>query len=454
MAAALIDKIPPHNDEFEKAVLGALFLDKEAIDVAFQYLRAEDFYSIAHGRIYNAILKLYNEGNKTTDIISVVQELRQSSQLDACGGEPYIAGLTNVIPTSANIEYYAKIVRENSMRRTIIHTASEMTRLAYDETRETRAMLEEAEQKIFELSDKGQTFSYKGMDELIPIAIDLIDARRTNKSEYTGVPSGYDELDRLTLGFQNSDLIILAARPSIGKTALAMNMAAYVSIHKHIPVGFLSLEMTNVSLVTRLIAAEAKIDSYSLRNGFFKSSDYERLTDAAGRIYESPFFIVDKPNMSLLDVRSQARRLRSKKKVEIIFIDYLQLISLDRYNASEYETVSEISRSLKSLARELEIPVVALSQLNRGNERESKMAKPNLASLRGSGSIEQDADLVMFLHRENRGYEKGDGQDNQEKPEAIETELILAKQRNGNTGNVTLEFKPMYAQFVPKERGG
>jgi replicative DNA helicase len=440
--ATLKDKIPPHNYDAEKATLGALLLDKNAISAALQYLRPDDFYSAANGRVFSAVLNLYNTGGREADILTVTEELRRTGQLETSGGEPYIASLTNVVPTSANIDYYAQTVRDCSIRRTIIQVAANMSRDAFDESQETRLVLEEVEKRVFELTDRGQILNYRKIYDTLPEAIEIIERRFNNKNMVTGIPSGFDDLDQLTSGFQKSELIIIGARPSIGKTALALSMAATASVHKNIPAAFFTLEMPDRLLITRLLAAEAKIDSNALRKGFIKSDDFTHLIDAAGRIADAPFFTVDMPNMKLLDLRSLARRLRSKEQVEIIFIDYLQLISIERYDVPEYEKVSEISRSLKSLARELDIPVVALSQVGRPSEG----TRPNLASLRGSGSIEQDADVVMFLHRER------DKTDDGKPPESIDTDLILAKQRNGPIGDVTLSFKPKWAQFLSKER--
>jgi replicative DNA helicase len=443
---SLKDKIPPHNPDAEAATLGALLLDKSAIGVALQYLRSDDFYSSANGRVYSAIVSLYNNGGRKADILTVTEELRRTGQLDGVGGEAYIAALPNVVPTSANIDYYAQVVRDCALRRVIITTAASMSALAYDESQETRNILEEVQKRIFELTDRGQTLSYKSTYETVPKALARIEMLYHNKQEFTGIASGFEDLDKLTSGFQNSEMIIIGARPSIGKTALALNMAAHIAIRKQIPAAFFTLEMSDISLVMRLLSSESQIDAASLRSGFIQAREFQSLVDAAGRVNDAPLYTVDMPNMKLLDLRSVARRLRSEKKIEIIFIDYLQLISIERYDVPEYEKVSEISRSLKALARELDMPVVALSQVGRPVEGK----KPDLSSLRGSGSIEQDADVVMFLHRERDA-----GRDDNGAPlEFIDTELNLAKQRNGPVGSFTLRFRPKYAQFYNAEKRG
>ncbi|MDR0683833.1 MAG: replicative DNA helicase [Spirochaetaceae bacterium] len=434
------DKIPPHNEDAERAALGAMLLDSEATPAAQQYLRPEDFYSTANGRVYKAILALYDDGGKKADIITVRDALLQAGDLEAAGGEAYIASLTDVVPTSANIEYYAQIVQDCALRRALIHAASKISAYSYDISEDSSILLEKAQQLIFDLTDRKRTLNFRSVHETVPEAIDRIEKLFHSKSAFTGVPSGFEELDRMTSGFQNAEMIVIGARPSIGKTAFALNIAANVSVQNRRPAAFFTLEMTDVALATRLISSEAHVDSNSLKTGFVKQSDFHRILDAAGRIYDAPLYTVDMPNMKLLDLRTQARRLRSMKQIEIIFIDYLGLISMEDNRMPRFEQVSEISRSLKGLARELNIPVVALSQIGRPSEG----ARPNLASLRDSGAVEQDADVVMFLHRER----KQEVQTGEPAPEVIETELIIAKQRNGPVGTVTLGFRPKYTEFV------
>lgn len=438
MAGALKDKIPPHNDEAEQATLGALLFDEDAISVAIRYLRPDDFYSNANRRIYRAILNLFNQGRKA-DIITVIEELKQSGELDLAGGPSYVASLTNVVPTSANIDYYAQIVQDHSVRRSLLRISGEISAKSYDEATESRLIVEEAQRYIFELTDNRQTLTYKSAKEIIPKTIEAIEKLYNTKGAFTGIPSGLHDLDAMTSGFQKSELIIIGARPSVGKTALALTMASFTAIKEKIPTAFFTLEMSDMALMQRLISAEARIESERIRTGLLRPSDLHSLTEAAGRIYDAPLYIVDMPNMKLLDLRAQARRLRAQQRVEIIFIDYLTLITSENYHLPRHEQIAEISRSLKSLARELDIPVVALSQVRRDAEGK----RPTLSDIRESGSIEQDADVVMFLHRDRELDKKNDS----ERSKAVTTELIIAKQRNGPVGTVEIVFLPSYTKF-------
>jgi replicative DNA helicase len=450
--SGLKDKIPPHNEEAERAVLGGLMLDDEAIITAELYLRFGDFYSNANRRVYEAILSLKNQDRKA-DIITVAEELRRSGELEAAGDVAYIADLTTVVPTVANIDHYAQIVKDCSIRRSLIRLSGETIADSYDDSKDYRIILEGAQQRIFDLTNAGQTLNYKSVKEIIPETIKLIEKLFHSKSQFTGVPSGFEDLDTYTSGFQPAEFIIIGARPSIGKTALALAMAANIAIRKNIPAAFFTLEMPDQALARRRISAEANIDSNALRAGsrLLKASDLNKLVQAAGNIYEAPLYIVDMPNMKLLDLRTQARRLRQQQHVEIIFVDYLTLISSENYQIPRHEQVAEISRSLKSLARELNIPIVALSQLSREVDKRTKTGpgRPVLADLRESGSIEQDADLVMFLHREKDAdkenpAETADGD--------ISTELIVAKNRNGPTGIVNILFRKRFTKYVSMER--
>lgn len=440
MTSRLKDTIPPHDLLAEQAALGALLLDKDAILTAIQYLRADDFYSHANGKIYDAILGLFNK-NFEADILTVTGELRQNGKLDEVGGPAYVASLTSVVPSSANIEYYAQTVQAYSLKRALIRVSHEVIAKAADESQESRLILEETQQRLFELSDHRQTFTFKRAREVVTETIAVIERFYTLKKNITGVPSGFDDLDKLTAGFQPSELIIIGARPSMGKTALALTMASHIAIEKKIPTGFFTLEMSDLALMLRLIASEARINANAIRTGFLTNNDFQNLLAAAGNIYEAPLYLVDMPNMKLLDLRAQARRLRAQQKVEIIFIDYLTLISSENFRLPRHEQIAEISRSLKSLSRELNIPIVALSQLTREAERD----KPNLSSIRESGSIEQDADVVMFLHGKRESDRDPAERDTEE---GIERDLILAKQRNGPVGTVNLLLLSKYAKFV------
>lgn len=441
-------KVPPHNDEAEQATLGALLLDDDAIAKVSEYLKPADFYSNANRRVYSAILKLKDDQGRKADIITVTEELRKAQELDLSGGPAYVASLTNVVPSSANVDYYAKIVQDCSLRRSLIRVAGEINAKSFDESMESRLILEESQQKIFDLTTDRSTLGFREAKEIILDTINALEKLFHNKNAYTGVPTGFEELDTMTSGFQPAELIIIGARPSVGKTALALTMAANMSISnkvRKIPTAFFTLEMSDMALMQRLISGEANIDSRKIKSGILLPSDFHSLMTAAGAISEAPLYIVDMPNMKLLDLRAQARRLRAQQKVEIIFIDYLGLISSDNYNQPRFEQVAEISRSLKSLARELNIPIIALSQVRRDAEGK----RPNLADIRDSGSIEQDADVVMFLHRERESDKKVSDKGNSEK---ANTELIIAKQRNGPVGTIEIQFLPQFTKFAPFTR--
>jgi replicative DNA helicase len=450
MAQTFRDKTPPHDDELERATLGSLLEDAEAMSsVIQQHLRHDDFYSRANQRIYEAVLSLDAKGLRP-DIQTVVQELRQLGMLDEAGGASYVSSLTTVIPSSANIDYYAQMVKNYSLKRSLLKAASQIWVSAYDESKEARAVLEEVQQFIFELSDDRHVFSSRKIGEVLKETIDAIDMAMKTKNPITGISSGFEKLDQLTSGFQSAEFIIIGARPSVGKTALALNMAAHIAFHKKIPAAFFSLEMSDKALVQRLISSEATVEAKNLRSGFLGSSDYKKIVDVMGVMYEAPFHIVDMPNMKLLDLRSQARKLKAQQGVKIIFIDYLGLIGHENNALPRYEQISEISRSLKSLARELDIPIVVLCQLN----RDAQWEVPTLANLRDSGSIEQDADLVLFLHRDQGKKKKNDkDDDNIQALDVIPTDLIVAKQRNGPIGGVKLELVSKFAKFTPVAKG-
>ncbi|MBN2050106.1 MAG: replicative DNA helicase [Spirochaetales bacterium] len=432
----LKDKIPPHDDEAERATLGAVLLDSESLGVVLKYLRPEDFYSGAHKKIFQSIIDLFNRG-EAIDLITLTDDLRSSGNLDKVGGPGYVSTLTSVVPTSANVEYYARIVQDASARRTLARIATDLVASSRDDTQDCRELVEEAERKIFDITDRYQSGSYRNAGEIVSVTIEAIEKLIHSKDSYTGIPSGYPGLDSMTSGFQNAEFIVLGARPSVGKTALALNMAANMAIHRKIPVGFFTLEMSAMALMQRLLSSEARLNSQHLRTGLIKPSDVHHLMEAAGKIYEAPLYIDDSPNIKLLDLRAQARRMKAHEDIKILFIDYIGLIEPEtRGNVPRHEQVAEISRSIKALARELNIPIVCLSQVG----RQSEGKPPSLADLRESGSIEQDADVVMFLHRE-RGTEK------EEEQNSLVTDLIVAKQRNGPVGPTQLAFLKEYTKF-------
>ena len=432
--ASLKDKIPPHNLEAEQATLGALLLDWDAVGLVISYLRPEKFYSLQNQTIFKAMLAMYNNG-KRGDILTLTEELRSTGQLEAAGGAAYVISLTDQVPTSSNVEYYAKIVRDNAIRRDLIKISSQIISDSHDSTVESRSVLEDAQNKIFTLADTDQNQGILTMQELVPATFELIEKHYHDKNAFTGIPSGFTKLDSMTSGFQPSELIIIGARPSMGKTALALSMAQYIAIQKKIPTGFFSLEMSYQQIGQRLLSQEARISAGKLRSGMLKMEDFGKLQEAAGRCYESPLYIVDTPNMKLLDLRAMARKMKQQFDIQIIFIDYLTLITSENTTIPRHEQIAEISRSLKSLARELNIPVVALSQVKRDVEGR----EPTLADLRESGSIEQDADLVMFLYR--------DEYYNKETEDTNIAECIIAKQRNGPVGTVKLAWLGQYSKF-------
>ena len=438
MAAGLPDRIPPHNEDAEKAVLGAMLIDDSAVGVVLQRIRPADFYSTVNKRIFEAIITLHSDGHKA-DLLTLKGELEKTGKMNEAGGIDYIAGLTQAVPSSANVDYYSQIVQDCSLRRGLIQAAGIAGSTAYDETRGPRIILEEIQQRLFTLSDTRNLFRYKKAEETVKNTFEYL-SEVFNKGQFTGIPSGFDALDKLTSGFQKTELTVIGARPSMGKTSLALNMAAHIAIEQKIPAAFFSLEMSDRSLLLRLISSEAKIDSNKFRNSFLSKKDFANMFIAADRIIPAPLYFVDIPNISILDIQAMARMLRTQEKVEIIFIDYIGLISSENPNQVRHEFISEVSRSLKGLARELDIPVVACSQVSRESEKAGRA--PNLADIRESGSIEQDADIVMFIHSDKE--EKTDDQSKGHK-----VKLIVAKNRNGPTGVVELTYLNAFTKFVP-----
>ena len=405
--------VPPQNLEAEKAVLGALMLDAEAFD-RIAFLTPESFYSSQHQIIFATIRELINENN-TPDILVLVDKLREKEMLDKVGGQAYIATLPSLVPTTENIEYYANIVLDAGIKRNLVHVSSQLHADCFEPSKKGSELLEDAQQKLFVITEAGQRATYSKPKELIQAV--------------------------LTSGFQDSDLIIIGARPGIGKTALALSMFSHIAVHEKIPAAFFSLEMGREQIMQRLFALEANISMNNMRNGRLSPPELARLSDAAGNIYEKPAFIVDMPNMKMLDLKALTRQLIRAEKVRIIFIDYIGLITSDNPHLQPFDQMAEISRSLKALARELQIPIVALSQL--GREAEGK--QPSLANIRGSGAIEQDADLVMFLNRD-----RNIGKDERKDGDGIETDLSLSKHRNGPTGVIKLVFKDKFAKYAEK----
>ncbi|MDR3312000.1 MAG: replicative DNA helicase [Spirochaetaceae bacterium] len=436
LGLSLKDKIPPHNLDAEEATLGALLLDWAALDRVVSFLRPDRFYSRRNQLVLEAMLSLSRKGMRG-DHLTVIEELRSLGSLENAGGEAYIASLADTVPTSANIEYYARTVLETSVRRELIKTASVITAEAHDDTKTSRETLETAQQRIFELTDLQNTHEIKPLKKILLETVDQIQLHCENKNEFTGIPSGFPELDTMTNGFHDGEMIIIGARPSIGKTAMALSMIQHIAFEKQVPTGFFSLEMSTQEIGQRLVSQLSRVPSGKLRSGLITKADWVALNNAAEHYYESPLYVVDSPLMKMLDLRGLARNMITRFGVEIIFIDYITYITPENNFVQRYEQVAEISRSLKALARELKIPVIVLSQV----ARSAQGKEPTLAELRESGSLEQDADMVLFIHRPTvTGENDKTGLSN-------ETELILAKQRNGPVGRVNLVFLPQITKF-------
>lgn len=431
-------RIPPQNVEAEQAVLGAMLLSHDAVIVAMEKLQPQDFYRDVHRIIFEAMEHLHRE-NKEIDVITLPDELKRMKKLDDVGGLEYVLNLPNLVGSAANIEYYANIVAEKALARNLISTCTELTTEAYDGQKETEALLDDAERRILQLSDTKNRGDFASVGAVVEVTLDKITKLYENKAGLTGLPTGFRDLDRMTSGLQPSDLILVAARPSMGKTAFTLNIAQNVGVRQHKTVAFFSLEMSQEQLVQRLLCQIAHIDSQKLRTGQLNSDEeWTRLTDACDKLYESPIYIDDTPGISVAEMRSKARRLKSEHGLDLIIVDYLQLMQ-GRNAESRQQEISEISRSLKALARELKVPLIALSQLSRSVEsRQDK--RPMLSDLRESGALEQDADIVSFLYREDY-YDK-------ETENQHITEVILAKHRNGPVGSVKLYFKNEFTLFL------
>jgi len=436
-------KIPPQNMEAEQSVLGGILIENEAINRVTEILAPEDFYRDAHRKIFNALIDL-SERNEPADLVTMTNELRKKDELDAVGGASYVTSLIDSVPTAANIEYYARIVKEKAILRRLIETSTEIITQSYADRGDVESFLDEAEKAIFEISERRVKPSFFPIKEIVKESFKTIETLFKNKDLVTGVPSGFKELDRLTSGFQPSDLIIVAGRPSMGKTALCLNIAQYAAIEAKIPVAIFSLEMSKEQLVIRMLCSEAQVEGTRLRTGYLSESDWPKLTMAAGTLSDAPIFIDDTAALSILELRAKARRLKSDHGLGMIIVDYLQLMKGRTRVENRQQEISEISRSLKALSKELNVPVIAVSQLSRKTE-ERTGNRPQLSDLRESGAIEQDADVILFLFREeiyNRSEEnKG------------KAEVIIGKQRNGPIGKVDLAFLDKFTTFKDLYKG-
>ncbi len=439
-------RVPPQNIEAERSVLGALMLDKDSIIKVANLVRKGDFYKDDHNIIYEAMVELY-EQREPIDLLSLSNRLEEKGQLEKAGGSSYLTSLVNSVPSSSNITHYAKVVQKKSTLRKLINTASEIVELGYKESEDVEKILDEAEQKLFGVSQKYIKQDFVPIKSILEAAFDRIDELHKGDHKLRGVPSGFPDLDNILAGFQKSDLVILAARPSIGKTSLALDLARQVAVQQKVPVGIFSLEMSSDQLIDRMLSAQSGVDLWRLRTGRLKSGDtdddFQRIGEAMGILSEAPIFIDDAGSANVMEMRTMARRLQAEHDVGLIIIDYLQLMEGRSGGDNRVNEISEISRALKQLARELNIPIIALSQLSRAVESRSPQI-PKLSDLRESGSIEQDADIVMFLYREDR--EKPDT------PNKNIVEVHIAKHRNGPIGRISMYFNEGMTSFKSLER--
>jgi len=438
-------KLPPQNIEAEQSILGGILIENEAINKVIEILTPEDFYRDAHRRIFEALITL-SERDEPSDLITLTDELQKKKELDLIGGASYLASLIDSVPTAANIEYYAKIVKEKAVLRKLINASTEIITRSYEYLGDVDSLLDEAEQEIFQISGSRVKPSFYPIRDVVKGSFKTLERLYEKKELITGVPSGFKELDRLTAGFQASDLIIVAGRPSMGKTAFCLNIAQYAAVEKKIPVAIFSLEMSKEQLGIRMLCSEAHVEGTRLRTGFLNESDWPKLTIAAGNLSEAPIYIDDIAALSALELRAKTRRLRAEHDLGMVVIDYLQLMKGRARVESRQQEISEISRSLKALAKELTIPVIAVSQLSRKTE-ERTGNRPQLSDLRESGAIEQDADVILFIYRDEV-YNRSE-----DNPNRGIAEVIIGKQRNGPIGKIDLAFLDKFTTFKDLYKG-
>ncbi len=437
--ASLDPKLPPQNIEAEQSVLGALLIDQNAVIKIADQLHTEQFYRSSHQKIYAAILSLY-ERREPADIVTVSGELKERKELEEVGGEAYLAEVVNKVPTAANVETYARIVREMALRREMIAISNNMNTDAYGGEKPVGELLEEVEQKIFTITQRHLVRNFVPIRDTLMVSFDKLEELHKHKTGVRGVPTGFRDIDNKLSGLQESNLIILAARPSMGKTSLALNIGQYAAVHQQIPVGFFSLESSREELVYRILASQSGVDYWKITTGNLNDDDFSKVGEAMGILADAPLFIDDSPGQSVLEMRTKARRLQIEHGVKLIIVDYLQM-AVSRNLINRVQEVSEISQGLKNIARELNCPVLALSQLSRSVEQRGEN-KPQLSDLRDSGSIEQDADVVMFLWRPAEG--------DQERPDHMK--LTISKHRNGPVGEIDLIFRGEAARFYSMEK--
>lgn len=437
-------KVPPQNIDAEKSLLGAVLIDEEVLPDATEIVKAADFYDKTHQAIFDGMISLY-EKHKPVDLLTLTDELKKKKQLEAVGGSSYLTELTNYVPTSAHAQAYADIVARCAVRRRLIKASADITELSYNEDSEITELLGKAEAELFNVSDQSLKQDLTSMEEILNASFDRLEELHKNKGAIRGLKTGYRDLDNKTAGLQKSDLIVIAARPAMGKTTLVTNLAYNAATISKKAVLFFSLEMSKEQLIDRMLADASGVDSWNIRTGNLSDDDFSKISDAMGEMAEAPIFIDDTPGMTVMEMRTKARRAAHDNELGMIIIDYLQLMQgSSRSNDNRVQEVSEISRGLKLIARELDVPVVALSQLSRSVESRNPQI-PQLADLRESGSIEQDADLVMFIYREDYYNPDTDRQHI--------TDLIIAKHRNGPTGKVELYFHPERLRFMSLDKG-
>ena len=438
-----LGKLPPQALELEEAVLGALMLEKSALNAVVEFLKPEHFYAEGNREIYNAIITLF-KSSEPVDMRTVVAQLRKDGKIELVGGAYYIAELTSKVSSAANIEYHARVIIEMAIKRDLIQIASQVHQDAYEDTTDVFQLLDKTEQSIFAISDSNLRKNYDNMKNLMYRAIQELQKLKEHKDGLTGVPTGFSALDRMTSGWQNSDLVIIAARPGMGKTAFVVSAMRNAAVDFKRPVAIFSLEMASVQLVNRMISAEAELEGEKIRKGQLAEHEWQQLVHKTNRLSAAPIFIDDTPALSILELRAKCRRLKAEHNIELIIVDYLQLMRGDSAGNREQE-IASISRALKGIAKELQVPVLALSQLSRGVETRGGDKRPQLSDLRESGSIEQDADIVMFLYRPE--YYKITV-DEEGLPTQGMGEVIIAKHRNGSTGTVKLKFVGKYTKFA------
>lgn len=440
MSELFADRLPPHNQEAEQAVLGAILIDPSVLVTVTEQLRPEDFYRQGHQRLFQTMIELSERG-EPVDLITITSELQDNRSLEEIGGVSYLTELADRVPTAANVAYYAQIVEEKAILRRLIRTATQIATSGYSGGEEVAQIIDQAEKKILQISQRRIRQGFTPIRDVLMETFERIESLHYNQGSLTGIPTGYPDLDRMTSGLQKSDLIILAARPSMGKTAFALNLAQNVAVRYEKPVAIFNLEMSAPQMVQRMLAAEGSIDAGVFRTGQLSEEDWEKLTMTISALADAPIFIDDTPGVTVFDIRAKLRRLQAEHGLELVLIDYLQLIEGTGRDSRQQE-ISEISRSLKLLARELNVPVIALSQLSRAVEQRQDK-RPMLSDLRESGSLEQDADIVAFLYR--------DDYYNEETEKKNIVEVLISKHRNGPIGKVELLFLKNYSKFLSLE---